>query len=100
MNGAAAMLVLGVATSGAGAWAMVPPVEDGFATVVFQPGAAPREVFAALEALDARLVWNDRAMGVVVVAVAPERRWDFYRHGALLVSGAGVPAGCFNWSKA
>jgi hypothetical protein len=26
---------------------------------------------------------------VVVVAVAPERRWGFYRHGAWLVSGAG-----------
>ena len=100
MDGAAAMLVLGLATSGAGAWALVPPAQTQFATVVFAPGAGPREVFAALDALDARLVWSDRAMGVVVVAVAPERRWGFYRHGALLVSGAGVPAGCFNWSKA
>ena len=99
INGAAAMLVLGLVTSGAGAWAMLPPAQTGFATVVFQPGAGPREVFAALDALDARLVWSDRAMGVVVVAVAPERRWGFYRHGALLVSGAGVPAGCFNWSR-
>lgn len=100
MHGAAAMLVLGVATSGAGAWALLPPAQTQFATVVFAPGAGPREVFAALDALDARLVWSDRAMGVVVVAVAQERRWDFYRHGAWLVSGAGAPAGCFNWSKA
>ena len=51
------------------------------------------------DALDARLVWSDRAMGVVVVAVPEERRRGFYRHGALLVSGAGMPAACFNWSK-
>jgi len=100
LSGGAAMLVLAGVASGAGAWALVPPAQDRFATVVFQPGAGPREVFAALDALDARLVWSDRAMGVVVVAVAPERRWQFYRHGALLVSGAGVPGGCFNWSRA
>jgi len=100
IGGAAAMLVIGLVTSGAGAWALVPPAQTQFATVVFAPGSGPREVFAALDAMDARLVWSDRAMGVVVVAVAPERRWGFYRHGALLVSGAGAPAGCFNWSKA
>jgi hypothetical protein len=93
------MLVLAAVTSGAGAWALLPPAQTGFATGVFAPGAGPSEVFAALDALDARLVWSDRAMGVVVVAVPAARRWDFYRHGALLVSGAGVPAGCFNWSR-
>ncbi len=100
MHGAAAMLAIGLLTSGAGAWALLPPAQTGFATVVFAPGAGPREVFAALDDLDARLVWSDRAMGVVVVAVAPQRRWAFYRHGAWLVSGAGAPAGCFNWSRA
>lgn len=99
LNGTAAMLVLAAVTSGAGAWALLPPAQTGFATVVFAPGAGPREVFAALAAVDARLVWSDRTMGVVVVAVPEERRWSFYRHGALLVSGAGVPAGCFNWSR-
>ena len=99
LQGTAAMLALVALTSGAGAWALVPPAQTGFATVVFHPGAGPREVFAALDALDARLVWSDRAMGVVVVAVPSARRWDFYRHGALLVSGAGVPGGCFNWSR-
>ncbi len=99
LNGTAAMLALAGVTSGAGAWALLPPAQTGFATVVFAPGAGPRDVFAALDAVDARLVWSARAMGVVVVAVPAGRRWDFYRHGALLVSGAGVPAGCFNWSR-
>lgn len=100
LHGATAMLALAALSLGAGGWALVPPAQTGFATVVFQPGAGPREVFAALDALDARLVWSDRAMGVVVVAVPHERRWGFYRHGALLVSGAGVPGGCFNWTRA
>ena len=100
LHGTTAMLVLAAVTAGAGAWALVPPAQTGFATVVFHPGAGPREVIAALDALDARLVWSDRAMGVVVVAVPEERRWGFYRHGALLVSGAGMPGGCFNWSRA
>ena len=42
-----------------------------------------------------RPTWRCRAM----MAVPEARRWDLYRHGALLVSGAGVPAGCFNWSR-
>jgi hypothetical protein len=39
-------------------------------------------------------------MGVVVVAVRRERRWDFYRHGALLVGGTALAAGCSSWSRA
>jgi hypothetical protein len=37
---------------------------------------------------------------VVVVAVPRERRWDFYRHGALLVGGTALAAGCASWSGA
>jgi hypothetical protein len=68
--------------------------------VVFAPGAGPAQVFDALDATGARLVWSDRAMGVVVVAVPRERRWDFYRHGALLVGGTALAAGCASWSGA
>ena len=100
MRGSAAMmLLLGAFTTAAGAWALVPAPGQDLTTVVFKPGAGPRDVFAALNAVDGRLVWSDRAMGVVVMAVPKERRWDLYRHGALLVSGSGAPAGCFNWSR-
>ncbi len=97
---AAALVVLTAATVGAGAWSLVPPPGQSFTTIVFRPDVGPRQVFAALGDLDARLVWTDPAMGVVVVAVAPERRWGFYGRGALLVSGSGLPAGCFDWSRA
>ena len=89
----AAMLLLTAGTAGAGAWSLRPPPDQPFTTVVFRPDYGPSEVFSALAAVDARLVWSDPAMGVVVVSVLPERRWSFYRHGALLVSGSGVPAG-------
>lgn len=94
------MLAVTAATTGAAAWSLRPPPDQPFTTVVFRPGLSPQHVFSALASTDARLVWADPSMGVVVVHVAPERRWSFYRQGALLVSGAGVPAGCINWSKA
>ena len=96
----AAMLLLCAATAGAGAWALQPPEgQDAGATVVFRPRATPNDVFAALDAVDGRLLWSDRTMGVVVVAVPQERRRELYRHGALLVSGTMAPAGCFNFSR-
>jgi hypothetical protein len=96
----AALWLLAALTGGAAAWSLREPPGQRFTTVVFAPGAGPAQVFAALDAAGARLVWSDRAMGVVVVAVARERRWDFYRHGALLVGGTALAAGCASWSGA
>lgn len=98
-NAAAAMVVLAVLTGGAGGWALREPAGQTFTAVVFAPGTTPAQVFNALDASDARLVWTDRPMGVVLVAVPREKRWRFYRHGAVLVSGTALPAGCIGWSK-
>jgi uncharacterized membrane protein len=97
---AAAVWLLAALTGAAGAWSLQEPAGQRFTTVVFAPGAGPAQVFDALDATGARLVWSDRAMGVVVVAVPRERRWDFYRHGALLVGGTALAAGCASWSGA
>ncbi|MFZ5780932.1 MAG: DUF2243 domain-containing protein [Pseudomonadota bacterium] len=96
---AAALVLLTCTTLAAGAWSLRPPPGQPFTTVVFAPGVGERQVFAALAAMDARLVWTDPAKGVVVVDVAPHRRWGFLAWGALLVSGSGLPAGCFDWSR-
>lgn len=93
------IFLVGTLTAAMDAWALQPPSVQPFTTVVFRPGVEQQEVVSALAAADARLVWSDSFMGVVVVSVAPERRWDFYRHGALLVSGSGLPAGCFDWTQ-
>lgn len=98
-SGTAALLVLAAGTAGAGAWALREPPGQAYTAVVFAPGTTPAQVFDALDASDARLVWTDRPMGVVLVAVAKDRRWNFYRHGAVLVGGAGLPAGCIGWSR-
>lgn len=95
----AALVVLSATTIGAGIWALQSPTDQPFTTVVFRPGLAPADVVAALAATESRLVWADPAMSVLVVEAAPERRWDFFWHGAMLVSGAGMPTGCFEWSR-
>jgi uncharacterized membrane protein len=85
-------------TAGAGFWAAQPPKNQPFTTVVLSPGVTPRAAMAAIVAEGAALVWSDASMGVLVVSVPKERRSNFYKHGALLVSGSGTGAGCFNWS--
>ena len=99
-NPAAALCVLAMLGGLLGGWALREPPGQRFTTVVFAPGVTPAGMFGALEATGARLVWSDRAMGVVVVDVDKARRWDFYRRGALLVGGTALAAGCVSASGA
>ena len=94
-----AVLLIGLVTSGMAAWSLRPPPDQPFTTVVFAPGVSAAQAMDAIIAADARLVWSDPQMAVVVVDVSSGKRLGFYRKGALLVSGSGVPAGCFGWSK-
>ncbi|QBE62121.1 DUF2243 domain-containing protein [Pseudoduganella lutea] len=98
-NPTATIGTLAIAVTVAGGWALQEPPGQQFTAVVFAPGTTPAQVFRALDAADARLVWTDRPMGVVLVSVPEERRWRFYRHGAVLVGGTGLPAGCIGWSR-
>ncbi|WP_338758998.1 DUF2243 domain-containing protein [Massilia sp. METH4] len=98
-NPTVTITTLAIAVTVCGAWALREPPGQQFTAVVFAPGTTPAQVFHALDASDARLVWTDRPMGVVLVSVPKEKRWNFYRHGAMLVSGTGLPAGCIGWSK-
>ncbi len=95
------LVPLGLITLASGVWSLQPPPDQpDFTTVVFRPGMGPEGAARAMAATDARLVWTDPDMSVVVLSVDPDSRWLLYRYGALLVSGAGAPAGCFNWSRA
>jgi uncharacterized membrane protein len=96
----AALLALTAVTAGAGGWSLRPPPDQPFTAVVLRPGPGSEQVLALAASVDARLVWTDPGLGVVVLDVAPERRWSLYARGALLVSGTAVPAGCFGWSRA
>ena len=95
-----ALVLLTLVSAGAGGWALRPPSDQPFTTVVFRASYSPADVEATLEGLDARLVWADPSMGVVVLDMPSDQRWQLFRNGALLVSGTGVPAGRFNWSTA
>jgi len=97
---ATAMLVLAsLVTAGLAAWSLRPPADRRFTTVVFAPGIDAGEAMAAIRSADARIVWSDPRMAVLVLDVRPAERLGFYRKGALLVSGSGVPNGCLDWSK-
>lgn len=93
------VLLAGLVTVSLAAWSLNPPPGQRFTTIVFAPGVQPAEVMNAIVSADARLVWTDPKMAVVVADVPSANRLSFYRKGALLVSGSGLPSGCFNWSR-
>lgn len=91
----AALLVVG-----AGAVALWPPKGNAFTTVLFAPGTGQERVFEAIAAVDGELVWADGSGELVVVRMPEERSGlTLFRRGAILVSGAGLPPGCFTYVK-
>lgn len=86
--------------AGAGAWALRPPPGQPLTMVVFSAGTEAQAMDRTLAAFGARLVWADPQAGVALTDIPAGNRWQLYRAGAVLVGGAGVPAGCFGWAKA
>jgi uncharacterized membrane protein len=65
-------------------------------TVVLQD--RPEALLQSLGENEARVVWNDEKGHVWVLQAPPGlSRWSLYRHGAVLVSGTLLPAGCNAW---
>jgi uncharacterized membrane protein len=83
----------------AGALSLLPVRQAGnTVTVVVRPGSSGADVLRALDGMDARVVWTDRAGAVWVLSADSEiDTWRFYRHGALYVATGGGPAGCAAW---
>ncbi|HYG89285.1 MAG TPA: DUF2243 domain-containing protein [Azospirillum sp.] len=85
----------------AGSVAVLPPPGITMVMVLFKPGTTVTDVFAAMEAVDGRMVWNDPSGQLWAIDL--QTRGDamqLYRHGALLVSNSLLPVGCFNWFRA
>ncbi|HEY0104349.1 MAG TPA: DUF2243 domain-containing protein [Brevundimonas sp.] len=82
--------------AGLGAWNLRPPPAGAETMVLLRPGV---EVMDTVVAADARLVQID-ASGSIAILRLPDgaNPWMLYRHGALMVQGAG-PSGCFSWSR-
>jgi len=69
-------------------------------TVLLRPGATSAQLLAGLPDVDGRMVWSSTGGEVWVFAVDPSSNpMRLYRHGALLVSGTLLPAGCSAWVR-
>ncbi|WP_343039307.1 DUF2243 domain-containing protein [Microvirga makkahensis] len=91
----ATLLVLG-----AGAVALWPPQGNEFTTVLFAPGTSQGRIFEAVAAVGGELVWTDRSGELVVIRIPEEQSGlMLFGQGAILVSGAGLPSGCFNYVR-
>jgi uncharacterized membrane protein len=96
-RGAAAMVALLVV--GLGGWALRPS-QSGFVTVLFAPHVTPQEALAAVAASGGRIAWTDGSGQVLVLDEASVRQpHRLYARGAILVSGSGVPKGCFDAAR-
>jgi uncharacterized membrane protein len=83
---------------GLGAWGLRPAPGQPLTAVVFPADLDPAAQVRALADSRASVVWEDPARAVALVDIAPDRRWALYRAGAVYVSGAGSPEGCFAWT--
>ena len=91
-------LLVGLLVIGAGTQALRPAPDNGFTTVLFAPGTSQERIFRAIGAVDGRVAWTDKTRELVVIQIAAgQSRHVLFRHGAILVSGAGFPAGCFDY---
>jgi uncharacterized membrane protein len=80
--------------------AALQPAQTGFATALFAPRTPPGQAIAAVVAVGGRPAWVDPTGQVVVFdARKAERPLRLYGQGAILVSSAGLPAGCFDFTR-
>jgi uncharacterized membrane protein len=94
-----AVIAAGLVAAGSGVWAMQPPRDQPFSTVAFRADISDAAVMGALAEAGGRVVWLDSGGRVAVAELPKGSAWRLYARGALLVAGAGGPAGCAGWSR-
>ncbi|OHV78831.1 DUF2243 domain-containing protein [Rhizobium sp. LCM 4573] len=98
MGGSPLCLVLAVMV--AGPLAALPAPKETTVMVLFRPGTTPAEAYAAVQAVDGRMVWVDQSEQLWAIDLSNGGRGsDLYRHGALLVGNSIIPAGCLSWIR-
>lgn len=94
-------LALAMTSIVAGPLAALPPSDQTQVVVLFRPGISEQEVFAAIMAVDGRMIGSDKSGQLWAVDISlggsPS---ELYRYGALLVSNSLLPLGCLNWTRA
>lgn len=94
-------LALVLAAGIAGPLAALPPPDQTQVVVLFRPGITEQQAFAAIIAVDGRIVGSDPSGQLWAVEMAQGRNPSgLYRYGALLVSNSLLPLGCFSWTRA
>jgi uncharacterized membrane protein len=90
-------LALAVATVAAGALAALPPRHQTQVVALFRPDIAEQQAFAAIMAVDGRIVGSDASGQLGAVEMPPgSNPNELYRYGAILVSNSLLPLGCLN----
>ncbi|MBQ0823976.1 DUF2243 domain-containing protein [Microvirga sp. HBU67558] len=88
------MVALLVAAAG---YQALRPQGGAFTTALFAPGTDQAHVMRAVASVGGELVWTDRTGELVMIRLAGAASgWRLFREGAILVSGAGLPPGCFD----
>lgn len=73
---------------------------NGTVTVLLRPGTSPAQLLAALPEVDGRMLWSSADGGVWMLVLGKEANpMRLYAHGAMLVSGTLLPAGCAAWLR-
>ncbi len=94
--------MLAIVIAAGGAWLHLFPVgaDASVVTVVMRPGKGLADLGGALDRADARVLWSDAAGGVWVLrTLAQDRTVDWYRHGAMWVSGGAGVTSCADWLR-
>jgi uncharacterized membrane protein len=101
IRSSATALALALTVMAAGPIAALPPADTKSAIVFFKPGTPATEVFKAIEAANARILWSAGSGDVWALSMEDRsRNGVFYRHGAYLVSSSALAIGCLAWSVA
>lgn len=94
-------LALVLAAVLAGPLAALPPPDQTRVVVLFRPDITELEAFAAIVAVDGRMIASDASGQLWAVDMASGgNASELYRYGALLVSNSLLPLGCFGWTRA
>jgi uncharacterized membrane protein len=97
--GSAGPALLGLLVVAAGALSLRTPPDATARPVLFRAGLTQAEIFAAVAAVDGRIVGAHPGSRLVVIELPDSAAgWSLYRHGALAVGGPGSPAACLTWS--
>jgi len=80
------------------------PAPSAATLVLFRANADPADGFAAVAALDARVLWTSPSGDLMAIMPAPHsgalrQAWQLYAHGALVVGSTPALGGCLAWAQ-